>query len=208
MLDKSGDQVVPPWTTRLPGLLELGGGWRRGLPLLLVVVIAIPLLFYVLYASLRRLHFLDVLDAPDAEVQPPSDMLHRIDSDPALQRVVANLVLQGIVTPHPDNRDAVRTLVAWRVIDPETLVLDAPELVTHIRAHHRNGTLHKAPQNGGSWQVLKMPVVTALLVAAGALAALQPDMGAVGLLAPGLAAALPVVLRAIAAFATQLDGNG
>lgn len=173
------------------------------------LVLVLMCLASLLYVSLRRLHFLRVLDRGFSVPSSPPKTLTRqalwdlADTDDKRHVLVA-LATTGIATPHPRLECAMRELAEAGLLQPHDLQLaridvDGVDLSERLRDLHARGGIPLSEPPSGTWETVRMPLLTTLVVLIAALGASEPELGATGLLVPTLAAALPALLRVLSA---------
>jgi len=173
------------------------------------LVLVLMSLASLLYVSLRRLHFLRVLDrgltvtSPAPRTISMQALWDLADTDDKRHILVA-LATTGIATPHPRLECAVRELAEAGLLQAHDLQLarvdvDGVEIGELLRDLHASGGIPLSEPPSGTWETVRMPLLTTLVVLVAALGASEPELGATGLLVPTLAAALPAVFRVLGA---------
>lgn len=126
------------------------------------------------------------------------------------RRVLAQLAVDGHVSPHPKNGPVLRHLAGRGLIDDDTLTLDDVEWSDYIRQTVSTEQI-RAWQSGEadvSWHVIRVPLIAAVAAILSVVAISHPELADSGaLLLTPVAAGLPAVLRYVAAFARGRRGD-
>jgi hypothetical protein len=125
-------------------------------------------------------------------------------SDAEEQRVLAQLALYGHVAPHPSNGAVVYHLAARGLIHRDTLAIENTTLDELLRRTVTREQM-QSWQVGDSvaWDVVRVPLVTAVAIFLGVVGVSHPEIAGSGaLLLPPMAASVPAAMRALALLVT------
>jgi hypothetical protein len=124
------------------------------------------------------------------------------------KRVLAQLAFDGHASPSRQNLPVMRSLVTRGLLDPGTFELTHLALRDYVRGKSSTAELREqeAKDGGSPWNMLRVPIVTAVLVLLAGVGQREPDAATLAL--PGLALSVPLMLRALISVAsTRLGGD-
>jgi hypothetical protein len=121
------------------------------------------------------------------------------DSDPDEKRVLAQLAIDGYTNPHPENVPVLEHLIGRGLVSPHHLDIANEAFARHIARVTPPSELTRLQSAEGpsAWQTLRVPLFTGLALLLTALGTSEPALAAAGIMAPALAAGLPVVIRVL-----------
>jgi hypothetical protein len=120
--------------------------------------------------------------------------------DKSEKRILAHLAIDRHPSAHPDCASSIARLYGRGLLSRRSLEIADSRFADFVRRTFTEAELDASARNDhGTWRDLRLPLVTGVTALFGLLLQASPDLAAAGMIAPSLAAALPVAARILLA---------